>query len=715
MLKYIVFSGFIFLVGFTHSQVKQLKKPLTIEDAELGFSKGLYPKNIRNLQWVKGKDQYSYIQGDSIWIKPALLSSKMPARVISLVHLQKVNPSLKRMPNISWKDSETFYYFNGNEVFGYALSDEKGQLLLRFPKEAENTTYQPSKNVLAYTQANNLYLATEKSEQLVVFESKDPNIVSGQSIARSEFGITNGIFWSPNGSYLAFYQKDESKVADYPLLDITTTPGSLRNIKYPMAGQPSEMAKVGVYNLSTQKTVFLQTGEPDEHYLTNLTWSPEERFILLAEVNREQNRMWFNQYDAVTGKFIKTLFEESANEWVEPEHPAYFIPGKNDEFLWLSERDGYMNLYWYNLTGKLMGVITRFNYPITELHSFSPDGKFVYVSATGEDARENHLYSVEIVSSFAQQITRSAGTHQVLISDNGTYVIDNWSSLQVPRKIEIYSTSVKTKGANVLLEAENPLSGYSVGTTEFIDLKAEDGTKLHARLIKPSHFDSSKKYPVLVYVYGGPHAQMVTNNWLGGARLWMHYLAEQGYLVFSLDNRGSSNRGYNFEKIIHRNLGSNEMKDQLTGVEYLKNLPYVDASRMAVHGWSYGGFMTTSLMLRYPDVFKVGVAGGPVIDWKWYEVMYGERYMDTPAENPKGYESTSTLRYVNQLKGKLLMVHGTVDDVVVMQHNYAFVKECVEKGVQIDFFPYPMHAHNVYGKDRVHLTTKMLNYIMDNL
>jgi dipeptidyl-peptidase-4 len=715
MFKYIIISGLLLFSGLVQSQQKTVKKQLTIEDAELGFSKGLYPTNLRNLQWVVGGNSYSFIQGDSIWIRPALLSSKMPERVIGLEDLRKVCPTLKRMPNIEWKDKENFFFYSGNELYQYEVSSEKGGKLLGYPKDAEHLTYQSAINVMAYTRDNNLYLANEKSEQIIVFESKDPNIVSGQSIARSEFGITNGIFWSPKGGYLAFYQKDETNVADYPLLDITTTPGSLRNIKYPMAGQPSEHAKVGIYNLGAQKTIFLQTGEPLDHYLTNLTWSPDERFVFLAEVNREQNRMWFNQYDVQTGKLVKTLFEETANEWVEPEHPAYFIPGKNDEFLWLSERDGYMNLYWYNLTGKLMGTVTRFDYPITDLHSFSPDGKFVYVSATGKDARERHLFKIEIARSFAQQLTRSNGSHQVLISDNGTYVIDNWSSLQVPRKIEIYSTNADSKGTHVILEAPNPLSAYSIGTTEFVDLKAEDGTTLYARLIKPSHFDSKKKYPVLVYVYGGPHAQMVTNNWLGGARLWMHYLAEQGYLVFSLDNRGSAHRGYNFEKVIHRNLGFHEMKDQLVGVDYLKKLPYVDANRMAVHGWSYGGFMTTSLMLRYPDVFKVGVAGGPVIDWKWYEAMYGERYMDTPAENPKGYEATSTLRYVNQLKGKLLMVHGTVDDVVVMQHNYAFVKECVEQGVQIDFFPYPMHAHNVYGKDRVHLTTKMLNYIMHNL
>jgi dipeptidyl-peptidase-4 len=254
-----------------------------------------------------------------------------------------------------------------------------------------------------------------------------------------------------------------------------------------------------------------------------------------------------------------------------------------------------------------------------------------------------------------------------------------------------------------------------MGSAEIKTIKAADGTTdLYTRLIKPSNFDPTKKYPVMVYVYGGPHAQMITNSYLDGANLWMYWMAEQGYLVFTVDNRGSDNRGFAFESVIHGRLGVNEMDDQLKGVEYLKSLPYVDGTRLAVHGWSFGGFMTTSLMLRKPDTFKVGVAGGPVTDWKYYEVMYGERYMDTPAENPKGFEEASTLNYVKDLKGKLLLIHGTSDDVVVMQNNLALIKKFVEAQKQVDFFAYPMHKHNVIGKDRVHLMTKVLNYIIEN-
>jgi dipeptidyl-peptidase-4 len=255
---------------------------------------------------------------------------------------------------------------------------------------------------------------------------------------------------------------------------------------------------------------------------------------------------------------------------------------------------------------------------------------------------------------------------------------------------------------------------YALGVSEINSIKGKDGSDLYYRMVKPSNFDPKNKYPVLVYVYGGPHAQMVTNSFNAGANLWMNWLAEQGYIVFTLDNRGSAERGFAFESQIHRQLGTVEMEDQLSGVEFLKSLPFVDSQRLAVHGWSFGGFMTTSLMLRHAGVFNVGVAGGPVTDWKFYEVMYGERYMDRPEENKEGYEANALTNYTKNLTGKLLLIHGTVDDVVVMQHNYSLIKKFVEDGKQMDFFPYPMHKHNVIGKDRAHLMEKILTYVIEN-
>jgi dipeptidyl-peptidase-4 len=397
---------------------------------------------------------------------------------------------------------------------------------------------------------------------------------------------------------------------------------------------------------------------------------------------------------------------------VEPQFPAYFLPNNANQFLWISQRDGFNNLYLYDTKGTLLRQ-TKAKYDITEFLGFDFDGKHAFVMATGENPTESRAYKVHLNDFTMTEMTTIAGTHNVQVSENGMFIIDQYSNLSVPNTINL----VTTEGRMIrnLHTATNPYAGKSIGKTELFTVPGPDGTSLWCRLIKPSNFDATKKYPVVVYVYGGPHAQMNTNSWLGGASLWMNQLAEEGYLVFTLDNRGSANRGKNFQQVIHRQLGTAEMQDQLAGVEWLKKQPFVDASRMAVHGWSFGGFMTTSLMLKSPETFKVGVAGGPVIDWSMYEVMYGERYMDTPQENPQGYQASNLTNHVKNLKGKLLMIHGMDDDVVVMQHNVNFLKACVDNKVQVDFFAYPGHAHNVRGKDRVHLITKIVEYIKTNL
>jgi dipeptidyl-peptidase-4 len=295
----------------------------------------------------------------------------------------------------------------------------------------------------------------------------------------------------------------------------------------------------------------------------------------------------------------------------------------------------------------------------------------------------------------------------------GDCVVDNFSSAQIPREYNIIQT--KTGKVMSLFKAENPIKDYQTGSWRLFSIKNSEGTDLYCRLFKPVNFDSTKKYPVLVYLYNGPHSQMVTNTWMAGGELWYQYMAQKGFIVFTLDGRGTSYRGKAFEQAIHRRLGTVEMEDQLKGVEYLKSLSYVDPARIGVHGWSYGGFMTTSLMTRNPGVFKVGVCGGPVIDWSYYEIMYGERYMDTPQENKEGYDNNNLLNYVDKLKGKLLMIHGAQDNVVVWQHSILYQKKAVDKGVQLDYYVYPGHEHNVLGKDRAHLMEKVTNYFIDNL
>lgn len=709
MKKYIS----VFLLVFITTLTAQETKHLTLEDAVLGRSLGLYPQN-KSIQWVSNSDVFAFSENNELYTEPAFHNTKEKrAPVLQLQDLQKGIKGLKRFPRFSSITSEEVTFNHQNEIIIYNYIQQNVSETISYPTEAENNDYNIKARAVAFTIDNNLYLANAKNSKIEITNSKDKNIVSGQAIARSEFGITHGIFWSPNGTHIAFYQKDESNVTNYPLVNVNTTPASLNNIKYPMNGMGSEIPKVGVYSLSENKVVYLDIDTSDEHYLTNLSWSPDEKYIFIAEINRDQNHMWFNMYEASSGKKVKTLFEEKNDKWVEPEHAALFIPNSTSEFLWLSERDGFMNIYVYDINKGFVKQLTDYKWVIKGILGFDAKNKHVLISGTGDDPRERKAFKVSLKNGKTEDLTLESGSHRVRLSDDGNYIVDSYSSIDTPRVIKVKALNKKYE--RIIFTTNNPIKDYQLGTTEFVNLKTNDGTDLYGRIIKPANFDVSKKYPVLIYVYGGPHAQMVTNSWMAGSNLWMQWMAaEQGYVVFTLDNRGSASRGFAFESAIHRQIGEVEMEDQLTGVNYLKSLPFVDGNRLAVHGWSYGGFMANSLMLRHPRVFTTAVAGGPVTDWKWYEIMYGERYMDRWEENEAGFEKSRVHNYVQNLDGKLLEIIGSVDPVVVPQHTMTLLDAFIKNKKQVDFLSYPMHPHNVRGIDRAHLMKKVLDYVIEN-
>lgn len=701
----------VYLFVFLSITVFAQKKELSLDDAVLGYYKGLYPQTLRNLQWVKNENTFLYQKNDEIIFKN--IKNEVQKRIKKEDFLI-IFPKRKNLPYIETVTTDFIKFSEPNKIILYNYNHQSYKTI-SLPPDAQNLDFCIKNKKVAYTLNNNLYLADFKNKKIPVAVFNNSNIVSGQAIARSEFGITKGTFWSPKGNKLAFYQKDETNVENYPLVDVSVTPAKLNNIKYPMNGRASEEPAIGIYDLSTKKTIYLKLFDKagKEHYVTNLSWGPDEKYIYVAEINREQNHMWMNKYDAKTGKFVQTLFEETNNKWVEPEHPAYFIPNHNNEFIWMSERDGFMNLYKYQTNGTLIKKLTDNKWVTNEILCFSHKGKYVYITGTGNDPRDKKLFKVNTKTGKIKELTSSTGYHQILLSDNGRYFIDKFSNIDTPTITLLYN--YKAKLIDTLLKSPNPLKQFKINPKpEMFSIIGEFDDKLYARIFKPSNFDPNKKYPVLVYVYGGPHAQLVTNRWLGGAPLWMPWMAEQGYIVFTVDGHGSANRGFEFESVIHRRLGQVEMKDQIHGIKFLEKLPYVDSERIAVHGWSYGGFMTISLMTNYPDIFQTGVAGGPVTDWKWYEVMYGERYMDRYFENEEGFKNTSLLRKINNLKGKLLTIHGYQDDVVVPQHNIALHKEAIRNNIQMDFYLYPAAKHNVYGKDRVHLIKKILQYIIVN-
>ena len=702
--------SFLLLCLVTVSLSFAQKKTFDLKESVLK-QRALSPTRLNNFQWVPETDQYTICSSD--W-KSLQLSAVISEKSTELTNVSEVNQKLgtsfAHLGFSTWVSKDVLEVSDGGSVFALYNVVSKTGSVYKLPEGAENAHFHAASKKIAFTLENNLFLQEADKLHRPITKNTDKNIVSGQTYARSEFGISEGIFWSNSGALLAFYQKDESAVHDYPLLDINQTPGAVKFIKYPMAGQASEKPRVGIYNLKSKKTVFISPRSGSDSYLTNVAFTPSEKYLLVAEVNRDQNHMWLHLYN-VKGTFIRTLWEEANDKWVEPEHPAFFPSKTSDNFIWISEKNGFNNLYYCDIKGENLKTLTANKFVAKSILAANEDGTKIYYAATGPNPCNTLVYECDLQGN-NRLLTTQEGTHRFALAPKGAYYFDAFSSLEVANKEQIMTLNGKI--AKPLHNAVDALMDYEIGTTEIGTLKANDGSALYYRMIRPSNFDPSQKYPVLVYVYGGPHAQMVTNTWLAGANLWMHWLANQGYIIFTLDNRGSAERGFEFESQIHRQLGTIEMEDQLTGVNYLKSLAYVDANRLAVHGWSFGGFMTTSLMLRQAGVFNVGVAGGPVIDWKFYEIMYGERYMDRPEQNPDGYKNNALTNYTKNLKGNLLLIHGTVDDVVVMQHNEALLKSFIENGVQVDYFVYPMHPHNVSGKDRAHLMEKVLKYIMEH-
>lgn len=712
------------------------QKMLTIEDAVLKQRTTLAPARLPGLAWVPQSNKFTYLAKkdgkDCVVMQDAQTLSRDTVLTVASYNslLGKttigVTPS-ERIGAITWINETSFRFNVKQSIYKADIKAGNVALICMLPDNAEHINYEPKTGKVAYVVDNNVWISSLLSyqENKVTGTTDDVakgdritnngayGMQNGTSVHRNEFGIDGGLFWSPNGTRLAYYEMNEALVTDYPIYELENAPATQRKIKYPMAGNESHVVSIYVRDVVKGRTVKLQTGLPLDQYLTNVSWGPGEEKIYVAVVNRAQNEMKLNEYDAVTGVFVKTLFTETHAKYVEPEHPIIFCKNNPKQFIWMSERDGYNQLYLYNSNGRLERQLTTSKFDVTQFLGFNATGNLAYYVAASEDGLDRIGYSVDLATGKNTKLNYSSGVHTLMLNDGGSLFIDVFTNTTTPRNVSI----LDAKGAEkaVVLNAINPIADYKKCEMRLFKIKAADGvTDLNCRMFLPADFDDAKKYPTLVYLYGGPHAQMITNSWLGGADMWLYYMAQQGYVVFTLDNRGSANRGLNFENVTHRKLGIEEKADQLKGVEYLKSLKYVDAQRMGIYGWSFGGFMTTTMMSK-TDVFKAGVAGGPVIDWSLYEIMYTERYMDTPKENPEGYAENNLLNHVKGLKGKLMLIHGTDDDVVLWQHSLKYIKKCVDEGVQLDYFVYPKHLHNVLGKDRVHLMQKITDYFKQNL
>ena len=693
------------------------QKLFTLEDLNFGGTnyRNMQPQNMWLTWWGD-----ELIQTD---VEECSLIDKKTGKKTRLFTLEEVN---------QWTgaDDVKFVRHLMNATFPYAdkpivaLGNRKAFILVDFKQheivwqdsisgQTANDWCAASK-ATAYVENDQLYVvdADGKKRQLTTDGSR--NIVYGQSVHRNEFGIRKGTFWSPDGLRLAFYRMDQSMVTDYPQVDIFPREATHEPDKYPMAGMTSHVVTVGVYDIVTGKTVYLQAGDPTDRYFTNIAWAPDGNTIYMFELNRDQNDCRLVSYNATTGEKVKELYRETSDKYVEPLVPIQFLPWDNSQFIMQSQRDGYNHLYIYNKEGKLMKQLTSGKFVIQDVLGFNTQKKSIIVTSNEANPIQHNTYSIDVKSGKRTLLDDGQGSHHAVVSKSGQWFYDKYTEPDVPRNINIVQT--KTGKSLRLMTSEDPWKDYSQPIFECGIIKAADGvTDLYYRMVKPADFDPTKKYPTVIYVYGGPHAHNVEASWHWHSRSWETYMAQKGYILFILDNRGSESRGRDFEQATFRQLGQIEMQDQMKGVDYLRTLPYVDMNRLGVHGWSFGGFMTITLMLNHPDVFKVGVAGGPVIDWKWYEVMYGERYMDTPQTNPEGYAKSSLIAKAKNLKGKLQIITGYNDNTVVPQHCLSFLDACIKAGTQPDFFAYPGEEHNMRGHASVHLHERITQYFEDYL
>ena len=739
----------------------QEKKTFTLNDVIPGGDNyfNLVPKSMPGLQWwgdicvrtdienIKKIDTKSGKESILVTLEEvneALKNGEMPYKLTG--HIKPLRTLMAA--SLPWGDRNviTFTQYDDRTpgqkyMIWYDFSKKKIVNLFNLQGEGPtNFDFCKENGYMAYTIGNDLYVAHEGDFSSMVNpkvtgnQQQEKDVVYGQAVHRNEFGIMKGTFWSPKGTYLAFYRMDQSMVTDYPQVNTTARIAELVPDKYPMAGMTSHKVTVGIYNVKDGKTIYLQAGDPTDRYFTNISWGPDEKTVFVIELNRDQNHAQLVQYDAVSGQKIGVLYEEKHTRYVEPQHPLIFLPWDDSQFIYQTQRDGFNHLYLMDTKTKLKGEwktgkdsedqyceylktipLTEGNWLVQDVLGFNAARKEIIIASTEISPLQTNIFSLNVKNGKRTLIGMEDGTHQVKLSASGTYLIDYFTSNNVPREISILPTTGK-KGTT-LFTATDPLKeNYNLPEITVGTIKAADGeTDLYYRLIKPANFDPNKKYPAIIYVYGGPHAQMIHNTRFYDARGWDLYMAQQGYVMLTVDNRGSDNRGIKFENCTFRHLGTEEMKDQVQGAKFLQSLPYVDADKIGVHGWSFGGFMTTNLMLTYPDIFKVGVAGGPVIDWQFYEVMYGERYMDTPQANPEGYKESNLRLKAGNLKGRLEVIIGGMDPTCVPQHSISFLRACIDAGTHPDFFIYPEDGHNMMGRDRVHLHEHITRYFLDHL
>jgi dipeptidyl-peptidase 4 len=626
--------------------------------------------------------------------------------------LGRVHPRLYR-----WSPSgDALLFISPTTLAWYEVKTGAHRWLVTGKARLDDPKISPNGRWVSFVRDDNLWVVNVASRRVIALtRGGSESLRDGQLdwVYPEELEIHTAYWWSPDSSRLAYLQMDEHPVIRYPLVNELSPAGEIQWTRYPTAGSANPIVRLGVVAVRGGRTRWIDTGRDTNVYLPRVAWLPGGKRLAIERLNRAQTRLDLLLASAATGR-ARTVLSDTDPYWINLSDDLYFFHG-GKRFLWSSERSGFRHLYLYDVSGRLLRQLTRGNWEVSQLAGVDEKRGLVYFVATKKSVLERQLYRVAVDGGDLVPITTAAGTHAITLAPDADSFLDEYSNAMTPPRQEID----RADGSRLALlhaSAAPELAAYHLSPVEFLTVPADDGTPLDAMMVTPPGFDPARKYPALIFVYGGPTAQLVRDLWGGRRLLWHEWMAEHGYIIFSLDNRGSSGRGHAFETPVYHHFGSVELADQLAGVRYLRSLPYVDAARIGIWGWSYGGHMTLQAMLRAPDVFKAGVAVAPVSDWRMYDTIYTERYMGTPEENPEGYKTSSPITYASQLKGKLLIAHGTSDDNV----HFANTAELVEKFIQarryaeVTIFPGRGHPISDAPAQRA-LFRRMSDFLLKNL
>lgn len=730
----IAFLAFAFL-AFATQPVKAQNKLLTIDDIFDPVKRVNFSGSTPTIRWLKDGNHYLVTNEAGRRDVPRLQKVNAATGVaVPFFDVAKMQAAFAALPGVTAQDArqlanrgnynlnpaETAVLINwSNDLFYYELGSDRATRLTNNSAEEVGEAFSPDGKVVSFVRENNLYVEdiSQRRERALTSDGS-AKILNGrldwvyqeELYGRGNFGA---YWWSPDSTTIAFLRFDETPVPEFTVVDHIPYHQKLEVTPYPKAGDPNPLVKLAVVSATGGDIRWIDTSkyQPADMLISRVTWTPDSKKVVYQAQNREQTFLDVNFADPGNGKSAN-IIHETSKAWVAINEQPIWL--KDGSFIWASERSGWEHLYHYTAGGKLLKQITNGKWEVRSIDGVDEANGFIYFTATEHSHIAPHAYRIKLDGSGLTRLTQSEGSHRVDLSPANNYFIDSWSDLNTPSQIRLYDSS----GKLVRVVAENKvdaLKQYKLGNAQLMQVKTRDGFQMEAMMIKPPDFDASKKYPVMSFTYSGPHAPQVRNAWGQTTYMFHHLLAQKGYIIWVCDNRTASGKGMDATWPVYKNFGELELRDLEDGLTWLKNQPYIDGSRIGIWGWSYGGFMT-SYALTHSQSFKIGIAGGTVADWRDYDSIYTERYMQTPQNNPEGYKKSSPVNTAKNLHGKLLLIHGAIDDNVHMQNTIQFIYELQKAGKQFQLMLYPKSRHGVTDPLLLkHMRQMMLDFILTNL